>query len=132
MNLECSRVKKEARTWELLVTIITAGHVEPFGRCYWLPVSRCFSFGSTEARGVNWSRSSYSLGGKGRRPGYTPVTGKMPQCVVTHPCCGIARRHDRVSTGASRINKDQAQNKTRSQKHAHRTCPWEGHAYRTR
>lgn len=38
---------------------------EPFGSCYWLPVSRCFSFGSMEARGVNWSRSSYSLGGKG-------------------------------------------------------------------
>lgn len=78
MNLDCSWVK-EGPDWDPFVTVITVGHVEPFGSCYWLPVSRCFSFRSTEARGVNWSRSSYSLGGKRKEPSYTPITVKMTQ-----------------------------------------------------
>lgn len=91
-----------------------------------------FPLEAREARGVNWSRSSYSLGGKGEKnPSYTPITGKMTQCVVTYPCCGIAHRRGLVSTGASRINKDQAQNRTLSQKHTHRTCIREERACRT-
>lgn len=95
------------------VTLVTVGPCgSHLAAVIGFPVSRCFSFRSTEARGVNWSRSSYSLGGKEGKPSYTTITRKMTQCVLTYPCCGIAHRHGLVSTGASRINKDQAQNRT--------------------
>lgn len=117
--------------WELCHHRHPRATREPLGSCYCFPVSRCLSFSSTGARGVNWSRSSYSLGGKGGKPSDTPVTGKMTRCVVTYPCCGIAHLRGLVSTGASRINKDQAQKRTLSQKHTHRTCIREERAYRT-